>query len=103
MTAVPLIYSPAPGSARLAMGPRLLALLIALSCLGVLVTAALLTPSPSGTGTHQRMGFQSCQFLRTTNVPCPTCGYTTAATWFAHGNWLASFYVQPMGFLFALL
>jgi hypothetical protein len=98
----PLIYSPIPGTSRLSVGGRALALLIAITCLAILVTAALLTPSPTGEGTHQNMGFQSCQFLRTTNVPCPTCGMTTSTSWFARGNWLASFYVQPMGFLFAL-
>ena len=27
---------------------------------------------------------------------------TTSFSWFVRGNWLASFYVQPMGFLLAL-
>lgn len=31
-----------------------------------------------------------------------TCGMTTSFSWFVRGNWPASFYVQPMGFLSAL-
>ena len=28
---------------------------------------------------------------------------TTSFAWFVRGNWLASFYVQPMGFVLAML
>ena len=47
------------------------ALLVAAACLGVLVTAALLTPSPTGVGTHTAMHYQPCDFLAHTGVPCP--------------------------------
>jgi hypothetical protein len=76
-------------------------LLLGLACLGVLVVAALLDPSPAGTGSHTRLGLQRCQFLERTGVPCLSCGYTTSFTWFVRGNVAASVYVQPMGALLA--
>jgi hypothetical protein len=47
----------------------------------VLITAALLTPSPEGHGTHTQLGLPPCGFLVFTGYPCPGCGLTTA---FAH-------------------
>lgn len=82
---------------------RLLAAVIAAGALAVLVTAARLAPSPSGMGTHTALGLQECEFLSRTGLPCPSCGMTTSFSYFAHGNWLASGYVQPMGFALALI
>src|SRR5206468_11756997 len=90
---------------------RLFALGLAIAAMSVLVTAVLLKPSPTGVGTHRQMGFlalhggdtaPSCEFLTLTGLPCPTCGMTTSFSWFVRGDWLASFYVQPMGFVLAL-
>ena len=103
--ALPIIYSrsgPAAVSAgRLRAGPRVLALAVALGCLSVLVLAAYLRPSPTGVGSHRSLGLNSCQFLDSTGLPCPSCGMTTSFTWFARGNLLASLYVQPMGAVLA--
>jgi hypothetical protein len=44
----------------------------------VLVTAALLSPSPAGHGTHTQLGLPPCGFLLVTGVPCPGCGLTTS-------------------------
>lgn len=49
------------------------------------------------------MGLQPCFFLSHTGYACPTCGMTTSFSWFARGNWVASFYIQPMGFVLALI
>src|SRR5688572_15818583 len=99
---VPIIFTPPVERQTLRPGGRLVALIVALAALSVLVTAFKLTPARNGMGTHQQMGFQRCQFLRTTNLPCPSCGMTTSFSHFAKGNWLASLYVQPGGFLLAL-
>ena len=88
---------------RLAMGGRLLSAAIAAACLAVLITAAVLAPSPSGVGTHTALGLQPCQFLARTGLPCPGCGMTTSFSWFARGNIEASLYVQPMGMVLAIL
>jgi hypothetical protein len=82
---------------------RLAALGLALACLAVLVQAARLTPDPTGLGTHTQMGLQPCYMVAVFGLPCPTCGMTTSFAWFARGNIAASFYVQPMGCVLAVL
>jgi hypothetical protein len=82
---------------------RASALAASLGCLALLVTAAKLIPSPTGIGTHTELMMAPCAFLARTGLPCPTCGMTTSFAWFVRGNWLASFYVQPMGFVVAIL
>lgn len=101
--AVPRVYALSPVPVRLRAGGRLIAVLVAGVCLALLILAAVATPSPSGLGTHQTLGLQGCQFLRSTGLPCPSCGMTTSFAWFVRGNWIASFYVQPMGFVLALM
>jgi hypothetical protein len=102
--AVPNIYAVVPRAEPVSAYGRLLALAAAGGCLAVLLLAAYLTPSPSGMGTHRDgLGLPPCNFLRTTGLPCPSCGMTTSFAWFAKGNLLASAYVQPMGTVLALL
>lgn len=90
-----------PGRVLAPWHVRLVALGLAAGCLAVLVTAARLTPSPHGVGSHRGLGLQSCALLDRTGLPCPSCGMTTSFTWFARGNLAASAYVQPMGALLA--
>jgi len=100
---VPIIFTPPVERQTLPASGRFIALLVALAPLSVLIVASQLPPAPAGTGTHLQMGFQRCEFLRTTGLPCPSCGMTTSFSWFVRGNWLASLYVQPGGFALALL
>jgi hypothetical protein len=100
---IPAIYTHGHAEAPLRTPHRAVALIVALSCLGALVVAARVTPSPSGVGTHTALHYKPCDFLARTGVPCPSCGMTTSFAWFARGNLLASFYVQPMGMVLALL
>jgi hypothetical protein len=74
-------------------------------CASMLAFALYLKPDPlhTGTGTHQQLGFPPCGFLQSTGFPCPTCGCTTAVTWFAHASPLKSFLTQPFGFAVAFL
>ena len=97
--ALPIIYTrTASGEpARLRVGARLLALGVSLACLALLALAARLSPNATGVGSHRALGLQSCHFLDSTGLPCPSCGMTTSFSWFARGNLLASLYVQPMG------
>ncbi|MBN2317206.1 MAG: DUF2752 domain-containing protein [Sedimentisphaerales bacterium] len=40
-----------------------------------------------------------CGLQQTTGLPCPTCGWTTAALTFAQGRIFEAFYIQPAGAL----
>lgn len=79
-----------------------MALGLALGILAVLVTAALLSPSGSGMGTHRQLGLPTCGWVAAMGVPCPTCGMTTAFASAAHMQPGRSFIAQPMGALLAL-
>ena len=99
---MPIIYTGTAGSnasrpVRLGFWARLLAAGVSAACLSVLILAARMPPSPTGFGSHQSLGLNPCQFLESTNLPCPSCGMTTSFAWFARGNLVASAYVQPMG------
>jgi hypothetical protein len=85
---------------------RLLAAALAAGALTMLSIGAWLRPggaSGEGTATHTQLGLPPCQFEARTNLPCPSCGFTTAVTFFAHGNVAASIYIQPMGFVIAVI
>ena len=103
--ALPIIYTPRRTSGpSLGLASRMLALSVALTCLTVLIVAALATPNPSGVGTHaSALRLQPCHFLASTGLPCPGCGMTTSFAWFARGNVAASVFVQPMGTALAVL
>jgi hypothetical protein len=67
--------------------------------------AAYLTPNPSGNGTHTGLTFlhlKPCNFLHSTGIPCLSCGMTTSFAHYVRGNFLASLYLQPMGFVLAV-
>src|ERR1700743_937593 len=100
---VPAIYSPKFAHPRLQLAGRALAGAIALGCLSVLCIARILTPSPEGVATHTEMHLEPCYFLIHTGIPCPSCGMTTSFSWFTRGNLAASFYIQPMGCVLAIL
>jgi hypothetical protein len=44
-----------------------------------------------------------CGFKQRYNIPCPTCGITTAVRAFSHGRVLDAFYIQPAGALLCVL
>ena len=100
---LPILYAAHGARERLSVWGRLLAAAVAVGCLAVLVTAASLRPSPTGVGSHTRLGLQSCSFLDRTGLPCPACGMTTSFTWMARGNLAAAAYVQPMGAVLFIL
>ena len=56
----------------------------------------------SGEGTHEQLGLPKCGWITMMDMPCPTCGMTTAFANAAHGRFWQSFRAQPMGFLLAL-
>lgn len=98
----PPLYRPRRVTPVAPVSTRVIALGLAIGCMTVLLVAAGLRPSPTGVGSHRGLGLQNCSLLERTGIPCPSCGMTTSFTWFAHGNLLASFYVQPMGMMLAM-
>ena len=99
---VPIIYTRFSAPEPMTLAGRAMAFLVAAGCLLVLGIAAWLHPSERGYGTHQQLGLAPCVFKLRTGLPCPSCGYTTAFAYFAHGKPLSSFITQPMGALLAL-
>ena len=104
VSSVPAIYSPHIDVPRLSFTHRAMAAFIGAAALVPLCIAARLIPSPTGIGTHTQIpGLQQCWFEARTGIPCPSCGMTTSFAYFARGNIVASFYVQPMGCVLAML
>jgi Protein of unknown function (DUF2752) len=93
---------PPRGPERAPPGARIVGGVTALGCLGLLTVAALLTPSPTGHGTHTQLGMPACMWASALGEPCPTCGVTTSFAYAGHGAFLRAFLTQPMGFLLAI-
>ena len=82
---------------------RLISALAGAGCLSLLLVAASLEPSPTGTGTHQQLDMPACGFLQRTALPCPTCGMTTAFSHTVRGRIVSALKVQPAGTALALV
>ena len=87
----------AGGSSR-----RWIAVVVALCSAGILSIAAWLTPSPTGLATHEALNLPPCGWVTLADMPCPTCGMTTAFAHAADGHLLSSFLAQPLGCLLAI-
>ncbi|HHH29922.1 MAG TPA: DUF2752 domain-containing protein [Polyangiaceae bacterium] len=70
--------------------------------LAVLITAATLTPSVEGHGTHTQLGLPPCGFLVYTGYPCPGCGLTTSFSHMIRLEVLGAFHANPFGVLLFL-
>ena len=81
---------------------RLAALLVATCAAAPLVIAASLTPAAQGMGTHTALGLPACGWAAMADIPCPSCGMTTAFSWAVRGDLLSSLIAQPMGLLLAI-
>ena len=67
--------------------------------LAVLITAATLTPSTAGHGTHTQLGLPPCGFLVYTGYPCPGCGLTTSFSHMIRLEVFGAFHANPFGIL----
>lgn len=82
---------------------RLIALVLTIVTGAILGVAIYLSPDTRGHGTHEQLGLPQCNWVTAFNIPCPTCGMTTAFTHAAEGDFIGSFQSQPFGFLLAIL
>lgn len=82
---------------------RLYAAAIAVAAGAILLLAASITPSPEGVGTHRELGLPPCGFLLMTQMPCPTCGMTTAFAHTVRGEIVAAGRAQVAGLVAALV
>ncbi len=93
-------YSLSPPTLR---SRRLKALLVALCAVVIVATAAWLSPSDEGVGTHRQLGLPQCGWILAGDVPCPTCGMTTAFSYTVRGNLISGIKTQPFGMLVAIV
>ena len=71
--------------------------------LALLVTAAVLKPSPKGLGTHQQLGLPPCTVRVMFGVPCPSCGMTTSWSHAIRGELFAAAEANTGGLMLAAL
>ncbi len=75
---------------------------VALASASLLGLAAWLEPATARLGTHSQLSLPPCGWILTMDLPCPTCGMTTAFASAADGNLVGAFTVQPMGAALAI-
>lgn len=77
---------------------------VGLVCAVLLSVAIYLEPDARGFGTHQQLGLAlpPCSFIRTSGLPCPTCGMTTAFSNVVRGRLVTAFIAQPAGMVFCV-
>jgi hypothetical protein len=54
-------------------------------------------------GTHQALGLPACGWQTAMNMPCPTCGMTTAFAYAAKADFGSALLAQPAGLLLSVL
>ncbi len=81
---------------------RLIGVGVALCTASILGVAAYLKPSPEGLGTHTQLYMPECGWIMLMDLPCPTCGMTTAFAHAAEGHLVASLAAQPLGGILAI-
>ena len=89
-------------AARASGSTRWTSAIVAVMAMALLTVAWVLKPSEDGLGTHRQLGLPVCGFIAAADMPCPTCGMTTAFSHAADGDLASSFVAQPLGMLLAL-
>jgi hypothetical protein len=70
--------------------------------LGLVATAAWLTPSSTGMGTHQQLGLPPCTVVAWFGLRCPSCGMTTSWSRLLRGRVGAAMAANAGGTLLAI-
>jgi len=91
-----------PAAPRIGRLGRLVVGLTGCVLLGLLATAARLTPDPQGIGTHRQLGLPACTIVAWYGVRCPSCGMTTAWAHVVRGQAVAALRASVGGSLLAL-
>jgi hypothetical protein len=73
-----------------------------MGALAVLAIAGWLSPAQAGVGTHQQLGLPQCGWIVAADLPCPTCGMTTAFSYTVRGKFVSAIKSQPFGMLLAI-
>jgi len=81
---------------------RLQALFVGIGAIVILTIAAWLSPSADGVGTHKQLGLPQCGWILAADLPCPTCGMTTAFSYAVRGKLVTAFKTQPFGMILAV-
>jgi hypothetical protein len=100
--AMPLDAHPPLSAAQVCRRRRVYGLLFAVGGFCLLALAAWMNPSADGHGTHTQLGLPPCNWVVALDMPCPTCGMTTAFSYAADGRILTAFHTQPLGGLLAV-
>ncbi|MDP7273853.1 MAG: DUF2752 domain-containing protein [Planctomycetaceae bacterium] len=82
---------------------RLLLVAWGVFLLGGFALAVSLTPDSNGFGTHRQLGFPPCSFQTMFEIPCPSCGMTTAFAHFVRGEWISAANANIGGLLLAMV
>ena len=108
-----LDYSPPPTAAGPARGTivparigwlqRVAMVLAGGVLVGLLITAATLTPNRRGMGTHKQLGLPDCTVVQFFGMRCPSCGMTTSWSHMMRGHVISSFQANAGGALLALV
>lgn len=69
----------------------------------VFLMALLMSPDPSGSGTHRQLGLPQCIIQTLTGSSCPHCGLTTSFCWLMRYEWQRSIEANPSGILLAVV
>jgi len=87
---------------RLNVWLRIVMVVVGSVLIGLLATAASLSPDPNGLGTHHQLGLPMCSLRQLAGIRCPSCGMTTSWAHLTHGNVLMSFASNSGGALLAI-
>ncbi len=92
-----------PSDARLSIARRTMLATASLVLIALLATAATLTPSSRGFGTHAQLGLGECFVVRQWGVRCPSCGMTTSWARLLHGDLAGAAAANAGGLVMCLL
>lgn len=100
-------YSPAPTATAQGMSlrgwQRAVLAIAGAGLVGLLATAACLTPSSRGFGTHRQLGLPPCTIVQWYGVRCPSCGMTTSWAHMTRGQVASAVRANAGGALLAVV